>query len=225
MTGKYYAVIVAGGSGSRMGGAVAKQFMTLGNKPVLAHTVERFLAMETLPEIIMVLPEEYKQFWKDYCFENRLTFRHTLVSGGITRFHSVRNALSHITEPGLVAVHDGVRPFVTTSFLQGLYDLAEEHGAVIPVTEPVDSMRVREENGSTVVTDRSRYLMVQTPQVFNSRILLDAYKKAYLPSFTDDASVVESAGTKIFLAPGKITNIKITRPDDLVMANALLNVF
>ncbi len=225
MGGKYYAVIVAGGSGTRMGADIAKQFLPLGGKPVIVHTIERFLSMENVPEIILVLPDVYKQYWKDYCFENRFKFKHLLVSGGITRFHSVKNALAHIKEPGIVAVHDGVRPFVHPGFLEGMYAKAKECGAVVPVVEPADSMRIKQPGGNSAITDRSQYYMVQTPQVFKSEILLDAYQRAYLPTFTDDASVVESAGIKIDLVPGKITNIKITRPEDLTLAEAIFNLF
>jgi 2-C-methyl-D-erythritol 4-phosphate cytidylyltransferase len=222
---KYYAIIVAGGSGVRMGGSVAKQFLELGGRPVIATTVERFLALSFPVEIILVIPAAYKEFWKEYCFEHNMNFRHTLVSGGLTRFHSVKNALKYVERGGLVAVHDGVRPFVTREFIEELYDIADRERAVIPVLTPSESMRLINEDGSSCVTDRDRYLLVQTPQVFSSDILLDAYSRAYSPGFTDDASVVESTGIKIHLAEGKVTNIKLTRPEDMVLAKAILNVF
>ncbi len=220
---KHFAVIVAGGSGSRMGGDIAKQFLNLGDKPVLVHTIEKFLSLSYPVEIIIVLPSDYKEYWKSYCFENRLTFRHTLVSGGITRFHSVKNALKYVESGALVAVHDGVRPFITKDFIENLYNLAEEKGAVIPVLEPADSMRIVAGEASSVVK-REEYRFVQTPQVFHSDILLKAYDRAYNPVFTDDASVVESMGTKIHLTNGKVVNIKITKPEDLVLAEAILSV-
>lgn len=222
---KYYAIIVAGGSGVRMGGDVAKQFLELGGRPVIATTVTRFLSLSYPVEIILVLPSQYKEFWKSYCFEHNLNFRHTLVSGGLTRFHSVKNALKYVERGGLVAVHDGVRPFITGEFIEELYEMAHREGAVIPVLAPSESMRVVNEDGSTSVTDRDRYLLVQTPQVFSSDILLDAYKQAYSPQFTDDASVVEGIGIKIHLADGKVTNIKLTRPEDMLLARAIINVF
>ncbi len=221
----FYAIIVAGGTGSRMGGHVAKQFLELGGKPIIVHTIERFLELPKPPEIILVLPTDYKQQWKDYCFENRFTFPHTLVSGGITRFHSVKNAMKHIKKNGIVAVHDGVRPFIDAKFLEELYNIACKEGAVVPVVAPCDSMRIKDSDGCSHITDRDKYLMVQTPQVFDTDILIDAYKQAYSPSFTDDASVVESMGIKIYLTQGKATNIKLTKPDDLLLANALLSVF
>ena len=225
MEKKIYAIIVAGGTGSRMGGSIAKQFMELAGKPILVHTIERFLELSIVPEIILVLPIQSKQEWKDYCFENRFTFRHTLVSGGITRFHSVKNAMQHIERGGIVAVHDGVRPFLDSSFIEELYSIAAIEGAVVPVVAPSDSMRIKDANGDSHITDRDNYVMVQTPQVFRTDILLEAYEQAYSPIFTDDASVVESMGVKIYLAQGKSTNIKITKPEDLLLAKALLNVF
>ncbi len=222
---KYYAIIVAGGSGVRMGGDVAKQFLELGGKPVIATTIGRFLSLSFPVEIILVLPDRYKEYWKNYCFEHNLNFRHTLVSGGLTRFHSVKNALKYVEKGGLVAVHDGVRPFVTREFIEELYEMAGREGAVIPVLAPPESMRIVNEDGSTSITERERYLLVQTPQVFSTDILLDAYTRAYSPHFTDDASVVESAGIKIHLANGKVTNIKLTRPEDMLLARAILSVF
>jgi len=225
MEKKYYAIIVAGGSGSRMGGDIAKQFMSLGDKPVIVTTIERFLSLSFPLEIIVVLPSNYKEYWKSYCFENRFNFRHTLVSGGLTRFHSVKNALKYVGRGGLVAIHDGVRPFVTKEYIEELYAIADEKGAVIPVISPIDSMRVKREDGTTEVTDRHRYLMVQTPQVFSTDLILDAYKQAYSPAFTDDATVVESMGAKIHLVQGKAVNIKLTRPEDMLLAKAILSVF
>ncbi len=225
MEKKYYAIIVAGGSGVRMGGNVAKQFLELGGRPVIATTVGRFLSLSFPVEIILVLPAEYKDYWKNYCFENSLNFRHTLVSGGLTRFHSVKNALKHVERGGLVAVHDGVRPFINREFIEELYEAAGREGAVIPVLAPSDSMRVIDKNGVSTVTERDKYLLVQTPQVFLSDTLLDAYGQAYSPAFTDDASVVESMGVKIHLAQGKVTNIKLTKPEDMLLAKAILNVF
>lgn len=225
MINRRYAIIVAGGTGSRMGGSIAKQFMELEGKPIIVHTIERFLELSKISEIILVLPADYKQEWKDYCFENKFTFRHTLVSGGITRFHSVKNAIKYIEKGGVVAIHDGVRPFVATSFIEELYTIAGKEGAVVPVVAPSDSMRIVEESGSSYITNRDNYVMVQTPQVFRTDILLEAYEQAYSPTFTDDASVVESMGVKIYLAQGKATNIKITKPEDLVLAKALISVF
>lgn len=224
MQRKCYAVIVAGGSGSRMGGEIAKQFLMLGDKPILLHTIEAFLSLSFPVEIILVVPASLRDYWKNFYKEQRLSFRHTLVSGGITRFHSVKNAMKYVPEGALVAVHDGVRPFVPKDFLESLFAEAEEKRAVIPAVKVVDSLRYSDEDGSRPV-ERDKYVSIQTPQIFHSELLLDAYNQAYNPAFTDDASVVESRGTKIYLTEGRMLNIKITRPEDLTLAQAILISF
>ncbi|MCE5321459.1 MAG: 2-C-methyl-D-erythritol 4-phosphate cytidylyltransferase [Bacteroidales bacterium] len=224
MQRKCYAVIVAGGSGSRMGGEIAKQFLMLGDKPILLHTIEAFLSLSFPVEIILVVPASLRDYWKNFYKEQRLSFKHTLVSGGITRFHSVKNAMKYVPEGALVAVHDGVRPFVPKDFLESLFAEAEEKRAVIPAVKVVDSLRYSDENGSRPV-ERDKYVSIQTPQIFHSELLLDAYNQAYNPAFTDDASVVESRGTKIYLTEGRMLNIKITRPKDLTLAQAILISF
>lgn len=221
---KRYAVIVAGGSGTRMGGSIAKQFMMLADKPILLRTVETFLSLSPSVELIIVVPAALRDHWKELCRERKLTFRHTLVTGGITRFHSVKNALKYVEPGALVAVHDGVRPFATKEFIESMYEVAEEKGAVIPVVKVSDSLRELDQNGSHPV-NRDNYIAVQTPQVFRSDLLLKAYNKAYSPVFTDDASVVESIGEKVHFADGLATNIKITKPEDMVLAQALLTSF
>ena len=224
MQRKCYAVIVAGGSGSRMGGEIAKQFLMLGDKPILLHTIEAFLSLSFPVEIILVVPASLRDYWKNFYKEQRLSFKHTLVSGGITRFHSVKNAMKYVPEGALVAVHDGVRPFVSKDFLESLFAEAEEKRAVIPAVKVVDSLRYTDEEGSRPV-ERDKYVSIQTPQIFHSELLLDAYSQAYNPAFTDDASVVESGGTKIYLTEGRMVNIKITRPEDLTLAQAILISF
>jgi len=225
MNKKCYAVIVAGGTGSRMGGDIAKQFLDLGDKPVILHTVEAFMKLSFPVEIILVVPSAYRQYWKDYCSEKHLAFSHILVSGGITRFHSVKNALKYVTKDAIVAIHDGVRPFVSKDFLESLFKLAQEKEAVVPVIQVVDSMRKLTGEGKSEFANREEFVIVQTPQIFHSDIILKAYEQAYSPLFTDDASVVESIGTKIFLAEGNCYNIKITKPEDLVLAQTIINVF
>ena len=224
MQRKCYAVIVAGGSGSRMGGEIAKQFLMLGDKPILLHTIEAFLSLSFPVEIILVVPASLRDYWKNFYKEQRLSFKHTLVSGGITRFHSVKNAMKYVPEGALVAVHDGVRPFVSKDFLESLFAEADEKRAVIPAVKVVDSLRYTDEDGSRPV-ERDKYVSIQTPQIFHSELLLDAYSQAYNPAFTDDASVVESRGTKIYLTEGRMVNIKITRPEDLTLAQAILISF
>lgn len=221
---KRYVIIVAGGSGTRMGGDVAKQFMMLGKRPVLLHTVEKFLNLKERPEIIIVVPSGLREDWKAICKEYRFAVSHTLVSGGITRFHSVKNALKYIEPDSLVAVHDGVRPFASTEFIEELYTEAEDHGAVIPVIKVTDSLRMVDGDVSKPV-DRERFIAVQTPQLFWSEYLLKSYEQAYTPEFTDDASVVESIGVKIKFVAGLTANIKITKPEDMILANAILTSF
>lgn len=225
MNKKCYAIIVAGGSGSRMGGKIAKQFLELDGKPVLLHTVEAFMSLSFPIEMVIVVPSSYKQYWKDYCLEHRLTFSHILVSGGITRFHSVKNGLKYVPKDALVAIHDGVRPFVSKEFLESMYERAEEKGAVVPVTKVTDSIRKIASDGKSMPVSREDLVMVQTPQIFHSEIILEAYSQAYSPAFTDDASVVEGIGINIFLEEGSRLNIKITKPEDLIMAKAIANVF
>ena len=227
-----YVIITAGGVGKRMGGKTAKQFIELEGKPVLLRTIEMFRSAVPNVNIILTLPQEYKEYWRNYCFEHNLWFRHTVVSGGITRFHSVKNALEYVPEGAVVAVHDGVRPFVPARMLSSLlkYDFAREGVAgVIPVMPSIESMRIRTygedgmPDGSRTV-NRDEYMFVQTPQVFDSTILKECYKKAYSPTFTDDASVVESSGYKVATAEGSRFNIKLTTPEDLVMARIFLSL-
>ena len=227
-----YVIITAGGVGRRMGGKTAKQFIELEGKPVLLRTIEMFRNLSPDINIILTLPQEYKEYWRNYCFENGLWFRHTIVSGGITRFHSVKNALEHVPGGAVVAVHDGVRPFVPQEMLVSLlgYNFSKEGVAgVIPVMPSIESMRMRTygddgmPNGSKTV-NRDEYMFVQTPQVFDSTILKECYKKAYSPTFTDDASVVESSGYKVATTAGSRFNIKLTTPEDLVMARIFLSL-
>ena len=227
-----YIIITAGGVGRRMGGNTAKQFLELEGKPVLLRTIEMFRKAFPKANIIITLPQEYKEYWRNYCFENNLWFRHIVVSGGITRFHSVKNALEHVPDGAVVAVHDGVRPFVPKKMLVSLFafNFAEEGVAgVIPVMPSVESMRIRTygndgmPDGSRTV-NRDDYMFVQTPQVFDSTLLKECYKKAYSPTFTDDASVVESSGYKVATLAGSRFNIKLTTPEDLVLAKMFLSV-
>lgn len=225
MSKKCFAVIVAGGSGVRMGSDIPKQFLDLEGKPILLRTIEAFLKLPFPVEIIIVLPSDCIDMWKDICESKGLNLECKIVPGGITRFHSVKNALKHVPEGALVAVHDGVRPFAPAEMIESLFKKADECGAVIPVINPVDSMRHLTPDGKSTHVKREEYVLIQTPQVFDSNILLNAYNQPYSPHFTDDASVVESAGHTISLAGGSHLNIKITRKEDLVLAKAILSVF
>lgn len=217
---KQTALIVAGGKGLRMGSDLPKQFLPVGGKPVLMHTLEAFYRFDAAIDLILVLPEEQQDYWKELCEKHCFPVPHRIVSGGETRFHSVRNGLAFVSGAGLVGVHDGVRPFVSQEVIRRCYDAAATKKAVIPVVDVVETVRQLTETGSHTV-DRSRYRLVQTPQVFDADLLKQAYKQDYTPFFTDDASVVEAMGTPVCLVEGNRENIKITTPFDLKVATAL----
>ncbi len=216
-----YVIIVAGGKGLRMEMDIPKQFLPLEGKLVLMHTIEAFYKYDVNLNIIVVLPLEQQEYWKEKCSEFNFFIKHQVVDGGEARFYSVKNALCLIPENAYVAVHDGVRPFVSQEVIARCYQEVVAQKAVIPVVDVVDTMRyVNGDVNKTV--DRNAYKMVQTPQVFESNILLKAYKQDYVVSFTDDASVVESLGIPVFLTEGNRENIKITTPFDLKIAASLL---
>jgi 2-C-methyl-D-erythritol 4-phosphate cytidylyltransferase len=216
-----YVVIVAGGSGKRMGAEIPKQFLELAGRPVLMHTIERFRAFNESIEIITVLPENQLRHWialqKKYSF----TIPQTIVKGGTTRFHSVKNGLKFVNVPGMVAIHDGVRPFVSLDTIQRCFTSAETLGNAIPSISPVESLRIITESGNKPV-DRFHVKQIQTPQVFSAELIKKAYLQDYKPEFSDDATVLEAFGEKINLIEGNRENIKITNPEDLLISNALL---
>jgi 2-C-methyl-D-erythritol 4-phosphate cytidylyltransferase len=216
-----YAVIVAGGSGKRMGAEIPKQFLELSGKPVLMHTIERFKSFNDAIEIITVLPENQLRFWIDLQKKYSFTVPHTLVKGGSVRFFSVRNGLKFVNVPGLVAIHDGVRPFVSIDTIKRCFDTAEKLGNAIPTVSPADSLRILTDQGSLSV-NRLHIKQIQTPQVFNAELIKKAYLQEYRPEFTDDATVLEKTGEKINLIEGNRENIKITNPEDLLISTALL---
>ncbi len=218
---KLYALIVAGGTGERMKSEIPKQFIEIAGKPILMHTIEKFRDFDGSIEIITVLPENQLRFWRELQKKYSFSVPHTLVKGGKTRFGSVRNGLGFIYEPGLVAIHDGVRPFVSIETIKRCFDTADKLGNAIPVISPSDSMRVITENSSEPV-DRIKIKLIQTPQVFRTELIRYAYRQDYLPEFTDDAIVLERTGAKINLVDGNRENIKITNPEDLLIAGALI---
>lgn len=222
MDSKKFVIITAGGSGTRMGSRTPKQFLEIGGKPVLRLTIEKFLAYDPDIRVIVTLPSSGKQWWKEYCETSGFIERYTMANGGLTRFHSVKNALEYVPDGVLVAVHDGVRPFVSTDFLSSMFDAASRCEGVIPVLPVVDSLREVGVDGSSLPVDRSRYVAVQTPQIFRSEMLKKAYSQAYSTLFTDDASVFEAAGFKVSLCEGLKGNFKITTPEDLSLAEAIL---
>ena len=221
MNKERYAIIVAGGRGLRMGGELPKQFLPLGGKPVLMRTLEIFEG--EVNRIILVLPEDHIPFWQELCQRYHFTLPHTVALGGETRFHSVRSGLSHLPQEGLVAVHDGVRPLVSRVLIRRSFEEAERSGAALPACPVTDSLRLRQDEGKSEAVDRSRYVAVQTPQTFDLGRLQQAYEQAYSPLFTDEASVYEAESLgSITLIDGEATNIKLTTPRDLLLAELLL---
>ena len=218
-----YAIIVAGGKGVRMGMEIPKQFVPVGGRPLLMFTLEAFVRYDEAIELILVLPVSQQEYWRSICRQNHFTLPHKIAGGGETRFHSVKNGLALIpdTDDVLIAIHDGVRPFVSRDTISAAFDAAEKYGAAVPVIDPVDSMRELTNKGSKTV-DRTKLKMVQTPQIFKSEIIKKAYHQEYIPSFTDDASVVEKCGYPVVLTEGNRENIKITTPYDVLVAEALI---
>ena len=217
------AVIVAGGIGRRMNTGIPKQFQLLRGIPLLMHTVRRFYDYDSTIEIRIVLPDELTGTWKELCAKHDFSVPHRIFPGGKTRSHSVRNGLTGL-EPGLVvAVHDGVRPLVSSATLERCYQLAAEKGSAIPVFALTDSIREIRKN-SSVARERNRYRTVQTPQVFRSEWIIEAYDSVSEGSFTDDATVVENRGFPIYLTEGNEENIKITTPKDLRIAEVLFDL-
>ena len=216
-----YALIVAGGSGKRMGAEIPKQFLELAGRPVLMHTIERFKSFSEEIEIITVLPENQLLHWIELQKKYSFTIPQTLVKGGAHRFFSVKNGLKFVNIPGLVAIHDGVRPFVSLDTIKRCFEEAERSGNAIPSIIPADSLRVLSENGSMPL-NRMTIRQIQTPQVFNAELIKKAYLQEYRPEFTDDATVLEKSGEKINLIDGNRENIKITNPEDLLISSALL---
>lgn len=217
------AIIVAGGKGARMNVDIPKQFLEIQGKPILMHTLEVFHRYDSEMKLILVLPSSQISFWKELCKKHAFTVSHLIVEGGETRFHSVKNGLNAVFGGGLVAVHDGVRPLVSVDTIARCFDAAEKYGAVVPVVDLVDSIRQVTETGSISV-DRNLYKLVQTPQIFHADVLKKAYEQEFSSAFTDDASVVEVFGNKIYLVEGNKENIKITTEFDLKIAESILNL-
>jgi len=214
-------IIVAGGKGERMKAVVPKQFLEIKGRPILMHTLEVFRNFDPEIQIVLVLPADQIDVWKSLCKKHAFTLTHTIECGGSTRFHSVKNGLTAVSIPSLVAVHDGVRPLVSVETISACFDAASEYGTAVPVIDAIDSIRKITENGSVSV-NRSEYKFVQTPQVFDGELLIKAYRQEFSENFTDDASVVEAMGAKMHLVTGNRENIKITTEMDLILANQLM---
>lgn len=223
MTTKQAVIIVAGGKGERMQTIVPKQFLLIREKPVLMHTLQRFYSFNPLADFILVLPESQIEYWNSLCREHDFQLKHSLVKGGATRFESVKNGLMALNpEVDFVAIHDGVRPLVSLETIDRCFNAAFEFQAAIPVTDAVESLREITEDGSVSV-DRSKFKLVQTPQVFDAGLIKQAYQQKYMVQFTDDASVVEALGHPIFLVEGNRENIKITTAVDLKLADIYMS--
>lgn len=217
-----YALIVAGGKGERMQADQPKQFLLLNGRPLLMHTIEAFARVEPALAIVLVLPELWIAYWNRLCEQYHFNVPVKITAGGATRFHSVQNGLRAIeATQGLVAIHDAVRPFVSEQLINALLDIALEKGNAIPAVAVTDSLRVVSENGNKQL-DRTQIRSIQTPQCFNLAIIKEAFEQAYTVAFTDEASVLEAKGHTIILVEGETTNIKITNPQDIAVAEALL---
>ena len=217
-----YLIIPAGGTGSRMGGDIPKQMLELCGVPVLRRTLDLFLDLPFEVHVIISINMTVKSMWVDYCRKEGLMLRYVLVSGGMTRFHSVRKTMKYLPDGALVAVHDAVRPLLRKEDIIRLYEEGEQYPAVVPVLPVTDTMRVLAPDGDSSMVDRSQYRLVQTPQVFHSEVLKRAYDTAFSPDFTDDASVVEKSGVPLHLTAGSRFNLKLTTPEDMTLAEAVL---
>jgi 2-C-methyl-D-erythritol 4-phosphate cytidylyltransferase len=219
-----YIIFTAGGSGKRMQSEIPKQFIPVAEKPLLMWAVESFEAV--IPDLnkLIVIPENHIALWKDLCRQFNFKTEHQVVSGGQTRFHSVKNAVEIIKGDGLTGVHDGVRPFPSEGTILKAYQAAEKYGAAVPCVDSTDSLR-QVKAGESHIIDRSEIKRIQTPQVFHTKLLKKAYQQEYQDTFTDDASVVESLGTKIRLTEGNEENIKVTRKMDLRIAVMLAEFY
>ena len=218
-----YVIIVAGGKGLRMGMDIPKQFLLINGKPVLMHTIEVFYNFDSSIRIVLVLPKEQQGYWKSLCQKYEFNLSHEIACGGDTRFHSVKNGLEFVKSESMVAIHDGVRPLVDKVVISKAFEAAEIHKAAYPVIPVIDTLRKRSTDGRSKMVNRSDYCLVQTPQVFLSKVILSAYSMEYSDKFTDDISVVEARrNCKPVMIEGSRENIKITTPVDLAVAEALL---
>jgi 2-C-methyl-D-erythritol 4-phosphate cytidylyltransferase len=219
---KEFALVVAGGKGTRIKTKLPKQFLELNGKPILLHTLEAFLRYSDEIQIVLVLPEDDFEIWNNICKKFNFNAPIILEKGGETRFQSVKNGLNKIDGPGLVAIHDGVRPLVSEDIIGASFRLAAVHQSAVAAVRLKDSIRMTDQDNTKAV-DRSRFRLIQTPQTFDIDLIKRAYQIKEDASLTDDASVAEKSGHVISLFEGSYENIKITTPEDLIVAEALLN--
>ena len=218
---KKTAIIVAGGTGQRMGTTLPKQFLAIEGKSILLHTIGQFATAFADINFIIVLPADYIQDGKALISSSGLGQSFQFVAGGDTRFQSVKNGLAQADPASIVFVHDAVRCLLTPALIQRCYQQAVEKGSAIPAVSSTDTIRILEGNQHHVV-DRANVMMIQTPQTFNAALLKKAFEQAYQPSFTDEANVLEASGKEVYLIEGEYENIKITRPLDLAIAEYIL---
>ena len=220
MYSKKIAIIVAGGTGQRMGSVVPKQFLEIEGKSILLHTIDQFVNAFDDISLVVVLPEGYIEEGKKL-LNNRTKNPIQFIAGGETRFESVKNGLTAVKEKCIVFVHDAVRCLLTPALIQRCYQQAVENGSAIPAVSSTDTVRIME-NETHHLFDREKVMLIQTPQTFQSEVILTAFDQAYQPNFTDEANVVEASGQSVFLVDGEFENIKITRPLDLAIATYVL---
>jgi 2-C-methyl-D-erythritol 4-phosphate cytidylyltransferase len=220
MYSKKIAIIVAGGTGQRMGSVVPKQFLEIEGKSILLHTIDQFVNAFDDISLVVVLPEGYIEEGKKL-LNNRTKNPIQFIAGGETRFESVKNGLTAVKEKCIVFVHDAVRCLLTPALIQRCYQQAVENGSAIPAVSSTDTVRIME-NETHHLFDREKVMLIQTPQTFQSEVILTAFHQAYQPNFTDEANVVEASGQPVFLVDGEFENIKITRPLDLAIATYVL---
>jgi 2-C-methyl-D-erythritol 4-phosphate cytidylyltransferase len=216
---KPIALVVAGGTGTRMGASIPKQFLLLGNRPVLMHTLERFHAAAC--DLILVLPEYQISYWQELCARHQFTLHHQVLPGGASRFQSVKNGLEKVPPDTIVAIHDGVRPCVDMATIHRTIEGARKKGNAIACVKLKDSIRKIDDEDNFSV-DRTQFVLIQTPQTFQSSLIKQAYLQPESSQFTDDASVLEKMGQQIHLVEGSYANIKITTPEDMPVAEALM---
>ena len=221
MYSKKIAIIVAGGTGQRMGSVVPKQFLEIQGKAILLHTIDQFTAAFSDIELVIVLPQGYIQEGQNLLAQNGYNKNVQFVAGGETRFQSVKNGLAKVSNDAIVFVHDAVRCLLTPALIQRCYQQAVERGSAIPAVSATDTVRLIQGTGH-VLLDRENVMLIQTPQTFQSALLLEAFKQDYIPEFTDEANVVEANGKAVYLVDGEFENIKITRPLDLAIAEYIL---
>ncbi len=217
---KKVAIIVAGGIGSRMDAALPKQFLLIANQPLLFHTLRKF--EDSVDDIILVMHPEWISYWNDLITEHAFNVKHILVAGGKSRAQSVLNGLQLIIEDCLVAIHDAARPAVTKQLISNSFVNAEQHGACIPVIDLKDSLRMISSEGNSTAVNRSQYKIVQTPQTFHTAVIKSAFQNMDYVQYTDDASLVEANGHRVFLIEGEEKNIKVTTASDLQFIEAFI---